>query len=308
MRRFKLPHIFFDAGRDHRDSVLLAGGGRSGTTWLSDVLNWRNGYRVMYEPFHAKRVPICAAFRPHQYIRPDNDDVRYLEPARQIFTGRIHNGWVDQQTRGIFARKRLIKDVRLLLSLRWIYEHFPGMPIVVIMRHPCATALSRLQMQWEGDFSNFLEQPELMTDWLDPFRDELQEQPDPFLRHVLLWCVEYTLMVRPFRKGEVYFAFYERLCTSPEADLPALCGFVGAKYDPRMLEALSVPSMQATRARRLTPSEIIRGGDLVSSWRSHVTPQRYDAARKMLRRFGLDEVYGDSDMPDVDALTRLMRP
>lgn len=294
-------------GGDQKDSIFIAGSGRAGTTWLSDVLNWRNEYRNMYEPFHGVRVPSCAAFRPLQYLRPTNDDPRFIVPARRVFSGHIRNSWIDQYNRRIFARKRLIKDVRTILSLRWIYEHFPGMPIIVIMRHPCATALSRRQMQWADAIPLLLDQPDLIADHLEPFLDVLQAKYDAFLGSVVQWCVEYLVALRTFRPGEIFLTFYERLCTCPESELPELCRFVGAAYDPRMLDALSIPSVQATRSRRLTPSAIIAGGDLVSSWRSEVTPEQLDGARQILRRFGLDEIYGDRDLPNPDAALDLMR-
>jgi len=294
-------------GGDQTDSIFIAGSGRAGTTWLSDILNWRNEYRNMYEPFHGGRVPNCAAFRPLQYLRPTNNDPRYVVPARRVFTGRIRNGWIDQYNRRIFARKRLIKDVRTMLSLRWIYEHFSGMPIVVIMRHPCATALSRKQMQWADAIPLLLDQQGLITDYLEPVLDVLQAKHDTFLGSVILWCVEYLVALSTFRPGEIFLTFYERLCTCPDSELPALCRFVGASYDPRMLHALSIPSVQATRSRRLTPSAIIAGGDLVSSWRSEVTPELHEGARQILRRFGLDGIYGDGDVPNPDAVLDLMR-
>ena len=37
---------------DHRSSVFLAGSGRSGTTWLSEIINHRRGYRYVFEPFN----------------------------------------------------------------------------------------------------------------------------------------------------------------------------------------------------------------------------------------------------------------
>ena len=302
----RVPRLLFDAGGDHTDSILIAGGGRTGTTWLLDILNWRNDYRTMYEPFNSGHVPVCGAFSSHQYLRPDDDDPRYLEPARRVFTGRIRNSWIDQYNRRFLARKRLIKDVRATLALRWVYEHFPGMPIVLTMRHPCATALSRAQMRWPGDFSHVLAQTDLVSEHLAPLRDALNDENDAFIRHLTLWCIEYHVVLKQFRPGEIFLAFYERLCTRSADDLMALCHYVGATYDNAMLEALSRPSVQAKRSRRMTPSAIVVGDDLLASWRSRITPDQYDRARGLLRRFGLDEVYGDGDVPNPEAALRLM--
>ena len=46
-----LGGLYVDLGKgDHRDAVFLAGSGRSGTTWLSEVINYKGGYRYVFEP------------------------------------------------------------------------------------------------------------------------------------------------------------------------------------------------------------------------------------------------------------------
>ena len=306
LRRF-VPRLIIDAGKGVEDSVLLVGGGRTGTTWVSNVINWRNNYRYMYEPFHGGNVQISADFTPHIYLRPDNADPRYLEPARRIFTGQIRDWWIDHQNRRIYARKRLIKDVNTMLALRWVHERFRGMPIVVLMRHPFATAVSRMQMQWSGRVGAFLDQPDLVEDHLKSLADALRAEDDVFMRQLIFWCIDYAVCLRQFRRGEIYVAFYERISTHPEAELPGLCKFLGVAWDPRMIDATTVPSIQAKRSRRATPSAIVSGGDVLAGWRKHVTPERLARGTDLLKRFGLDTIYGDADTPDPEAAYALMR-
>src|SRR3712207_9472155 len=85
-RLFGTLHV--DLG-DHRNSVFLAGSGRSGTTWVAEIINHRNGYRLVFEPFHPGRVGICGSFRRKQYLRPDDRREAYLGPARRILTGGV---------------------------------------------------------------------------------------------------------------------------------------------------------------------------------------------------------------------------
>ena len=53
--RMRSRGSWLDLG-DWRRTVLLAGTGRSGTTWVEKVINHRNRFRVMFEPFHQKKV------------------------------------------------------------------------------------------------------------------------------------------------------------------------------------------------------------------------------------------------------------
>ena len=36
----------------YQDAIWLVGEARSGTTWVSDLINWDKRYREMFEPFH----------------------------------------------------------------------------------------------------------------------------------------------------------------------------------------------------------------------------------------------------------------
>ena len=40
-----LGGFYVDLGHDHRDSVFLAGSGRAGTTWVTELINYRGAYR-----------------------------------------------------------------------------------------------------------------------------------------------------------------------------------------------------------------------------------------------------------------------
>ena len=70
-RRFGM-RLVIDRDRDYRSSVLLAGTGRSGTTWVSEIINHRNEYRYVFEPFNHQKLRIAQPFGPKRYLRPDD--------------------------------------------------------------------------------------------------------------------------------------------------------------------------------------------------------------------------------------------
>src|SRR3712207_3533233 len=115
-----LGTLHVDLDRDYRSSVFLAGSGRSGTTWVSEIINHRNGFRLLFEPFHPGRVGICKNFRRKQYLRRDDRREEYLQAARKILAGKIRSPWTDRFNRKFVARRRLIKDIRANLLLGWM--------------------------------------------------------------------------------------------------------------------------------------------------------------------------------------------
>ena len=141
--------LYVDCNRDYRNTVFLAGTERSGTTWVSDIINYKREYRYIFEPFRPAKVDICRDFAPRQYIRPENDDHRFVQAAEAILSGRIRNGWTDKYHRRFVSSKRLVKDVRANLFLKWIHCHFPNMPIILLLRHPCAVARTHRRCRWQ---------------------------------------------------------------------------------------------------------------------------------------------------------------
>ncbi|HEU4848388.1 MAG TPA: hypothetical protein VFT03_09325 [Rubrobacteraceae bacterium] len=168
-----LGGLHVDLG-DHRSSVFLAGSGRSGTTWVSGLINHRNAYRFVFEPFRQDKVGICENFGRKQYLRSGDRREEYLGPARTILTGGLRSLWTDRFNEKLVARRRLIKDIRANLLLGWMRANFPGMPIVLLLRHPCAVVASQLALGWRDVLSETMEQEELVEDFLTRPEHELQ--------------------------------------------------------------------------------------------------------------------------------------
>ncbi len=289
--------LHVDLGKgDHRSSVFLAGSGRSGTTWVSGMINHRNGYRFVFEPFHPGKVRMLRHFRRKQYLRPDDRREEYLGPARTILTGELRNPWADRFNRRFVARRRLIKDIRANLLLGWMRENFPGMPIVLLLRHPCAVAASRLALGWRDNLSETMEQNELVEDFLGPVEAEIRAARDDFESHVFSWCIDNYVPLRQFGPGEIHLAFYENFVVHPEDEVRRLFDFLGEDFDGRVYRAL----------RRPSPLSRKEGSPSVDAWHRRVTDHQLERAVEVLGLFGLDRVYGAKAMPDPSGALALM--
>ncbi len=289
--RNKQIEFIFDMG-NHHHTVFLAGTGRSGTTWVEDIINYNNSYRIMFEPFHSKELASLKEWNYRQYLRPDNQDTKFVGPATKILNGKIRHPWIDQFNRKTFTKKRLIKDIRANLILKWIKARFPRIPIVLLLRHPCAVANSKMKLGWDTHLDDFLIQHELMHDLLGPFESEIRNANDIFDKHIFLWCIENYIPLRQFSKGEILVTFYENLCVNPTKESETILSFVKEESSLKVLDSFTKPS-----ALSRNDSAIISGSDLVSSWRDNVSTNQINRAIEILSIFGMHAIYNENNMP-----------
>lgn len=292
----RILQAHFDYNGDYRKSVFLAGAGRSGTTWVSTILNYDNHYRDLFEPFNAHIVRQCHRFFSSLYLRPDNKDRVFLKPARRILKGAITHWWVDQSNRRFLVYERLIKEIRANLWLKWLKVNFPELRTILLMRHPCAVVESRLMLEWPSRLQQYLAQTELIEDHLGPFRDDMIAAKTPFERHLYVWCIHHYVPLRQFGSGEIHVAFYENFLVKPEEEIGRLFRFVDRKAKSEVFEMLPRPSRTSRK-----DSEARSGHpNLVDSWRKRIDPNDLKRALQILGQFGLDKIYNEESLPNVN--------
>jgi hypothetical protein len=301
--RDRFRNIGLALHRDYRTSIFLGGTGRSGTTWVSEFINHDNEYRDMFEPFWAPGIERARRFYYALYLRPDDDDPELIDAARRLLAGEVRHKWVDELNRNWFTGKRLVKEVRANLWLAWLRRHFPEVPIVFLMRHPCAVASSRVMLEWPTHLQQFVAQPQLIQDWLAPHMELIESTTDLFERHVLVWCIQNYIPLRQFRSDEMLPVFYERFCNEPEAEISRVFAFIGKKYDDKVLQRLDLPSRSTQHESGVKTA--VRT-DLAGAWRKRVNADQIAGAVRLLRAFGLDGVYNEETMPSLPGALALM--
>jgi len=289
--------IYINLDTDPKNAILLCGSARSGTTWVADLINPDDHFRLMFEPFSRSHVPACSGFNIRQYLRPDNRDAYFLKVAGEIIGGGIRDKWIDRYNKKILCRERLIKDIRVNLMLKWIRSCFPTTKIVFLLRHPCAVALSRIRNGWETHLEEVLSQRELIDDHLSDHLDDIASAEDEFEKHMILWCIEHAVPLRQLASDEAFVVFYEDLCREPETVIPALFRWLGLDSERSALNRIGRPSVMTAK-----DSAVRTGEDLVGRWKKKIDKKQLDRAGSILERFSLDGVYS------VDVLPRTKKP
>jgi len=209
---------------------------------------------------------------------------------------------VDQFNGRTWCSKRLIKVIHCNLMLKWIRIHFPHMPIVLLLRHPCAVIHSLLSLGWDPALKYLLRQENLMSGILAPFRAEMQQATTPFENHLFLWCAETYVALNQLEADDVCLVFYEQLCENPEEEITRLFAFLGQKYDRLVLAQVKRPSPLSR-----PDSTIVTGGSLIHSWQARITTEQLARVMQVLSLFGLDSIYSEDAMPRVQDARQIMR-
>jgi hypothetical protein len=296
-----LTELYIDFNSDYKKSIFIAGTGRSGTTWVSSIINYNNEYRYIFEPFYSDKVSNVKNFKYRQYLRPDDRGKEFIEPTKAILSGKVRSKWTDRFNKRFISNKRLIKDIRANLLLSWIHNNFPSVPIILLLRHPCAVVNSHLKLNWDNHLDEILAQAELIEDFLEPFKQKILLAETDFEKQIFLWCIENYVPLKQFKRGEIHLAFYENFCECPKDEIERLFSFLGKKFDETIFLNLSKPSSMSRKE-----SAVITGDSIVDSWRKHITDEQLQKAVEIMSLFGLDRIYSEEVMPDVSSAYALM--
>jgi hypothetical protein len=296
---------FFERDRDPAHSALILGSGRSGTTWLAEALARNSRSRLIFEPFHPIWTPGPRELR--LFLAP-----RAVEPGMQALVERVLSGRTRKRPLGQIVitrlpRARVVKDIHSANLLPWYRSRFPQVPVVFAVRHPIATARSRLR---HGDFyglDRYLEtargrrqaEDSPVAPWL-PAYDEHRQDPDELVRGVAEWCIENAYPLRQCASEGAMLVFYERAVREPAAELTRLAEFCAPAIGAG--EGLDLETLRRPSAKDFfgTATDADRGRDwdrLLGSWVEEVSADRTRRCLRVLADFGLERHYGEEPLP-----------
>ena len=300
--------FFIDYGENYKNTVFISSMGRSGSTWLSELINYKNEYREIFEPFNPNVVQNLKKFEYIQYLRPTEKDKVFYKNIKDIICGKIKHRWTDKFNKKFLSNKRIVKDIRTNLLLGWLSKNFPEMPIILLFRHPLAVVTSFLRKDWvketygkRKDIETILPQKHLIKDYLKSYEKEINKSIGSFEEYIYLWCILYYIPLKQFRNNNIYLIFYENLCVNPENEIKKLFEYLKKPYDKTVLKKIKKPSEMADNN-----SAIISGNNLISNWKKYVSKNQIKSAISILNKFNLDKIYTEDEMPNCKNANKIV--
>lgn len=289
----RLPFRIRDVAGD--DVFLIAGAGRSGTTWLEELLNYSHDYRMIFEPFSVSNNPHTRSIGEHPYYPPGKEQGVPVEVYQKIFAGDFRNYWSDRFTPSGTYHKRMVKSIRVNLMLKWLRGTFPNLPIIWLVRHPIATVLSQhggfndpMLVEWFGDREELIEKHlSHVRDLIDPGRPLLE-------RRLIRWCIQHLVPLQELQQGDICPVFYEELVLNPVQELSRVLNYLGQPMNAEILDIVDKPSAM-NRQGRTTSEQRIAG------WRDRLSSEELAPLLSILDRFGLADIWADQPRGNFEA-------
>ena len=97
--------------------LIVAGSGRSGTTWIVDVLAEANNLRTIFEPLNSFFVPEARIFA-NCYVRENAHEPELKGFMGKVIKGEYHNLWIDIRCN----KANLIPSLSQMTSLNGLYD------------------------------------------------------------------------------------------------------------------------------------------------------------------------------------------
>ncbi len=285
--------FFFEKNHSLNNTILVSGTGRSGTTWLAELLTQIFKYRIIFEPFNPRKVKICKNLLNKQYIPPDSINSTYSQLFNKILKGEIRSLWVDQDNKYFRPQGRIIKTIRASFFLKWLKNNFPKIPIIYILRHPCAVVESRTRLNWATtDIDIILKQENLMKDHLSSLNHIISQAKTQIERNACIWAAENLVALNTMEHNDWCITTYENLYLNPEMELKKI--FRELKFDIDFNQNLIKNTLSFTVKK---DSTLLKKTNPIKAWRDILSTDEINQILEIVEKFSLDNIYSEDIMP-----------
>ncbi len=221
-----LHHSFADeSSRQFLESRVawIIGCGRTGSTWLAEMLGDFPGMRRWHEPYFGR------VFR-HVYERPEE-----LERAASFFNKNYEQSWLGGIRELFFsvAQQRFpqlgnhalfVKEVNTVELYPWLRALFPQSPVVLLVRDPFDVLDSYIDLQLPGSWNEKFREPGLDATELENVRRTAE--------HISKSIAAALAVFDSTPERQRLWITYESLLDDPQSCLRQCAGLMGVELDP----------------------------------------------------------------------------
>ncbi|MEO0517166.1 MAG: sulfotransferase domain-containing protein [Cyanobacteria bacterium P01_A01_bin.116] len=273
------------------NKILILGDGRSGTTWIQQVLNHDGRFIEFFEPFHKNKIH-------SENFYPVSDSLYSKESyILDIVNGLGVQKRVSEKPKIPLYRGILIKDVSCFFWLEKLNNLCPSLKFIGVVRNPISVALSKMKYghwckaeEFKGFPVNDEQRSQIDNDLWDIITKSAKSE---FLWHILNWSHLNSILIGHAKQFGFPIVFYENLKADPEKHFETIFNYLNlndfqSDCTSNLMAALS-RSSKTTNHRAQTHSN--NEADL------NLSQTELDAVRKILSIYELGNIYDSNWLP-----------
>jgi hypothetical protein len=272
------------------NTIFIIGAPRSGTTWISHLINYNSDYRYIFEPFHPHHCIHMHKYPKILFQRQGSENEELYRLFSSVFSGRNKCNWANRYNQKRIVTRRLVKSIHAHFVLSWIHEKFPEIPIIYILRHPLDVVSSKLFIK-ENTHWNFyhslddvITRTDIIDYYLHSFWRFVSIPRNRFEEEILLWCVQNYVALRQLENAKHLLVYYEDVVEKPFDEINRTNIFLYNRS-----KRIRKRKFENIYHNRFVPSGIPRSQPNAS--KDQFTIDQLQYAYEMLQRFGLDHYY-----------------
>ncbi len=285
---------------DYNKYLIIAGSGRSGTTWLAELLNNIPNSVLIFEPLNIDANPKLdnSEFNVNKYLDPgevSQVDYNFFE---NLFRLSFLCKW-DTKFISIFDVFKvdyyIIKFIRANLIINWLSEKFPIKKPIFIIRHPCAVVSSLLKFKWGNDKINKINLP------FPFFRDIDHNQLTQEEKLALSWCEDNYV---PLSTNNSFIVVsFEGLVVYPEKELNRIFELWNIPVPKDIMKKLNIPSQTyfSKNNNNNMNDKKINSTEILTKWKIQLEKGQIEKILKIVNKSGMN-FYTDALEPDYNRL------
>lgn len=306
-----------------RDTILIFGPPRGGTTWIMEILETLPKYKSIFEPLHPYWFPETQrifyrekglSHRP--YIPPFQYRQDAMEYFTRVFTGKVYSKhpvfpltprYIHDR---IFSDKVIVKFIRGNRLLPWITAHFEVKGTYLVLRHPCAVIAS-IKNAW-GLSSDFSRQKKSLLEGVLKIREireniylvkKLKNLNTAIELSAASWAIDTYIALSHLRyhPDNGHIIVYEALVTNFEEEVKRMFDHIDTNIPEEVFSLYHRPS------RTTTDNSYLGTSRQLLKWKKKLSKPQIKAILQVAHWFGLD-FYTEDPEPDYDALKNWKPP
>ncbi len=249
---------------DNLPPILVTGTHRSGTTWVGKMLAADSRTAYISEPLNVLHRPGVFHTKVnhwYQYVCDDNEK-DFLQSFNELLD-YDYNLWDEIRSlrswhdflrmlrdftifyHGLLRGQRiLLKDPFAVFSTEWFAKRL-NCKVVIAVRHPAAFVSSLKRLNWPFDLQDLLDQPLLMRDHLEPYREQIlaAQKGDLIDQWALLWNLIYGTVHKTLERNPDFIAVrHEDLSLDPVGGYRKLYQALGMEFTHRVEKVIQESS------------------------------------------------------------------